>query len=249
VIGLGSATAGAPTPIGDFYLTTWGSSAADRRPVQPATTLQLRSATRSRCSARWTMKDGARVLLQPYHMSNAVGIHNAFGDIDAGIHAADQLLAQPVLAVQPDRHLLRRLDAAGDEQRQCNVPADAKNLDLSERHPHRLRCSSVACRWATAACPPRPRRRSSPTRWATVYNLRLMAPTVTELRLQRHRQPAPPDRRHPDHLPNGERLLRPAELRELDGAAGALHQQQVRPGSATSIRATWASRTGPMPTS
>jgi filamentous hemagglutinin family protein len=175
VIGLGSAKAGAPTPIGDFYLTTWGSLLLIGG-QSGGNYLGLRSDTLSILGSM-EMKDGARVLLQPYHMSNTVGIHNAFGDSDAGFTPQTNYSRALFWQFSPTATFY-----VGSTPQVMNndgaVPSGAKNLNLtSDIHIGSAALGGLQMGYRSLSAETTTKIVAYPL--GDVYNLRLMAPTVT----------------------------------------------------------------------
>jgi filamentous hemagglutinin family protein len=175
VIGLGSAMAGAPTPIGDFYLTTWGNLLLIGG-QSGGNYLQLRADSVSILGSM-EMKDGARVLLQPYNMNNRVGIHNGFGDVDSSFSPQTNYTRNFFWQFNPTATFY-----VGSTPQVMNndtsVPAGAKNLVLSsDIHIGSAQLGGMQMGYRSLSAETSTKIVAYPL--GDVYNLRLVAPIVT----------------------------------------------------------------------
>ena len=176
VLGIGTNQGGgAPTPVGDFYLTAGGSLVVLGGKSE-GNYLQFRADSLSMFGTM-DMKDGARVLLQPYHMSNTIGVHNAF-DVVYGAGWAQTNYTRSTLLQFSQTAALYFGSTPALMNQDSSVPSQVKNL-VASSEIHIGSDADLGLKMGYRSLSAESTSKVIAYSLGDLYNLRLVAPTVT----------------------------------------------------------------------
>ena len=176
VLGVGTSQGGgAPTPVGDFYITTAGAMTVLGGESE-GNYLQFRTDTLN-LFGTMKMKDGARVLLQPYHLSNTIGVHNAF-DLVYGVGWAQTNYSRGLLQAFSQTAAIYVGSTPALMNQDASVPNAVKNL-VAASDIHIASDGDTGLKMGYRSLSAETSGNIVAYQMGDVYNVRLAAPTVT----------------------------------------------------------------------